>query len=350
MLKCDRFIPYQSPYTVWEKLARSGVVYAASLSAMTQFLRQGKGFAASIEITDRCNAGCHYCYVYPPDWDQDQRMQGYLQLSKTEHRTQEQQVIQTLEELQQSGVVHVTLVGGETALAPKVVQRAAALFPIVWVVTNGAAKLPTLPKSTTIFVSLDGLPEHHNQSRDPLGYFAAHRYGDLTGMSAAIVRNINESERGAYIHLTLTPPTLEQFPALIDGLVKDVTKLRGIVVSGATVSDPADPLAFQLHDRQTLKHMIKAKAQDYGWRLFPFNQPRVNQLLFDPKHIIRKASDCAIAKRITSLDFNGNSVGKCILRNKAVCETCVCNMTALQGALEKFDLPTITHVMPTLFG
>ncbi|WP_373538748.1 hypothetical protein [Chamaesiphon sp.] len=46
-------------------------------------------FATAIEITDRCNAGCHYCYVYPPEWTQHQRVQGYLQLSKPDHERKE---------------------------------------------------------------------------------------------------------------------------------------------------------------------------------------------------------------------------------------------------------------------
>lgn len=237
-------------------------------------------------------------------------MAGYLQLPPQEHGSKEQQVFEVLERLKKKGIVHVTLVGGEPALAPKVLERAAQMFPLVWVVSNGAAKLPKLPNSVTMFISLDGLPVYHNQSRDPLEYFAKNRYGNLTGMSAAIVRNVNESERGAFIHITLTPPAISQFSETVDWLVTDVKKLRGIVVSGATTSDPSVPLTFKLEDRQILKQLITDKAKQYGWLLFPFNKPKVNQFLFDEKYIIRKASDCVIARRIESLDFNGLSAGK----------------------------------------
>lgn len=347
----NRFFPYKPPYSLGEKLYRSGTILRASAAAIFQLARgHSSGFAASVEVTDRCNAGCHYCYVYPPEWNQQQRMQGYTQLPLKEHRQKEEQVFETLERLYKKGVVHVTLVGGETALAPKAVQRASELFPIVWVVTNGAAKLPNLPRSAVIFVSIDGLPDYHNRSRDPLGYFVKHRYGQLTGMSAAIVRNINESERGAFCHITLTRPALEQFPATVDWLVRDVKKLRGIVVSGAATKDKSDPVTFHLQDRQMLKQMIAEQASKYGWELFPFNQPKVNKFLFDEKHLIYSPDSCSVAQLVESLDFDGTRVGKCVLRDETLCETCVCNMTGLTQAIMSIDIPTISGILRASFG
>jgi len=294
----------------------------AKITFLSKLRQQSQtAFGASVEVTDRCNAGCHYCYVYPPEWDQKQRIQGYLQLTAEAHREKEQQVFETLEKLKKKEIVHVTLVGGETALAPKALQRASELFPIVWVVTNGAAKLPNLPRSAVIFVSIDGPPECHNRSRDTLGFFANHRYGELTGMSAAIVRNINQSERGAFAHITVTKETLEKFPETVDWLVRDVKKLRGIVVSGAATKDKADPLTLQVQDRQALKKMIEGAASQYGWELLPFNTPKVNDLLFDEEHLIRTPEQCTVSRRVESLDFNGKKVGKCVLRDEAICET-----------------------------
>jgi hypothetical protein len=307
-------------------------------------------FAASVEVTDRCNAGCSYCYVYNPQWNQHQRLQGYLQLTPPEHRQQEKQVFETLEQLKKQGIIHVTLVGGETSLAPKAIGRAAELFPVVWVVTNGTRPLPRLPHSAITFVSLDGPPDYHNRSRDPQGFFAKHRHGNLTGMSAAIVRNINESERGAYVHITLTPPALPLFPEAVGWLVRDVKKLRGIVVSGAATQERGDPMTFRAQDRQELKREIAAQAQKYGWKLFPFNQPIVNQFLFDEQYIIHDSSRCSVAKRVKSLDFAGKSVGKCVLREATLCETCVCNITGLARAIDTVHLPTIFGVLQASFG
>jgi organic radical activating enzyme len=345
------FVPYQPPYSLTEKLQRAVTIAQATATVASHLLRgSNTKFAASIEITDRCNAGCHYCYVYPPEWTQHDRVEGYLQLSKPDHERKEAQVFETLERLHRQGIVHVTLVGGEPALAPKAIEQAAALFPVVWVVTNGSIKLPSLPRSVSVFVSLDGLPEAHNRARDPLGFFANHRYKELTGMTAAIARNIDQSERGAYVHLTLTRSAIAQFSATIDWLVANIDKLRGIVVSGTTAASKTDPVAFTPIDRQQLKQAIVAAAQKYGWQLFPFNQPTVNEFLFDEEHIIHSPADCSVANRVESLNFNGDSVGKCILRDEMDCETCMCNITGLARAIDRVDINTISSVMNATFG
>lgn len=347
----NRFVPYNPSYSLNEFFERSKAIIYAGTTVASNLARQTQiKFAASIEVTDRCNAGCHYCYVYPPEWNQKQRMQGYMQLLPDEHRQKEKQVFETLEKLKKNGIIHVSIVGGETALAPKAILKASELFPVVWVITNGAAKLPKLPRSTTIFVSIDGPPEYHNSSRDPLGFFAKQHYGKLSGMSAAIVRNINESERGAYCHITLTRQSLEYFPDAVDWLVRDVQKLRGIVVSGAAAKDKTDPITFSLQDRQVLKQVIANQAQKYGWKLFPFNQPLVNNFLFDEQHIIYTPSNCSVAKRVESLNFDGKNVGKCVLRDEISCETCICNITGLARAIDCVDLPTIFGIIRASFG
>lgn len=350
------FSPYQPPYTFLEKLVRYGTILRAMAGVLRitigskYFNLPEKAFGASVEVTDRCNAGCHYCYVYKPEWNQKKRIQGYLELSPQEHRLKEEKIFQTLEKLHSRGIVQVTLVGGETALAPKAVQRASELFPIVWVVTNGAAKLPTLPHSASIAVSVDGPAEYHNRSRDPLGFFSEHRYGELTGMSAAIVRNINLSERSAFVHITLTKPAIALFKETVDWLVRDVKKLRGIVVSGAATKDKANPATLSIEDRKLINQMINDAADQYGWDLFPFNQPKVNQFLFEEKNIIYNASNCTVSRRVESLDFNGEVVGKCVLRDETLCETCVCNITGLMRAASQFDLATLQGLIRTSFG
>jgi sulfatase maturation enzyme AslB (radical SAM superfamily) len=344
------FIPYQPKYTPFEFLDRLTTVASASLEATVQALDENAKIGASVEITDKCNAGCSYCYVYPKNWDQNQRLNGYENLDKDAHKIKENQIIETLIRLKREGMIHVTLVGGEPGLAIDAVRKAAELFPIVWLVTNGTIKLPSLPRSITTFVSIDGPPEVHNISRDPAGFYKNCRYLNLEGMSAKIIQNINESERGAYVHCTLTPETISRLTETVDWLINDVKKLRGIIVSGATTSSRSDPLAFTINDRQKLKQTIELLAKKYGWGLFPFNQPKVNELLFDEKNIIKNSSNCSISKRIKSLNFNGESTGKCILRDEAECETCICNMTGLLRAMESFDLNTISSNFNSLFG
>ena len=350
-MSTKRFYPYRPKYSPFEILERAfSLTEGLGQVAVQSFQGTEKSIAASVEITDRCNAGCHYCYVYPREWDQKQRLQGYLNLPKERREDKESQVIQRLHNLRDSGVVHVTLVGGEPSLAPNVIRVAADLFPIVWVVSNGAASLPALPKSVSVFVSMDGPPDFHNQSRDPMGFFDNHHYENTKGMSAAVARNINQSERGAYVHLTLPKGAIELFPEAVDWLVTTITKLRGIIISGTTGNSKLDPVAYGLSDRRRLKRLVESAAEKYGWELFPFNQPLTNSFMFDEDKVIHDPSECLVAQTVNSLDFDGKSTGKCILRDEADCETCMCNITGMSRAIEKADLNTIFGVLRAFSG
>ncbi|MBW4554150.1 MAG: radical SAM protein [Aphanocapsa sp. GSE-SYN-MK-11-07L] len=352
-----KFTVYQPVYRLGERLERYYAISRTVTGALKVILKSRihrlphAAFGASIEITDRCNAGCNYCYVYPSEWTQTQRMAGYLNLSTHEHREQEKQVFATLARLHRQGIVHVTLIGGEPLLASKIIYKAAKLFPVVWVVTNGAAKHPVnLPRSVVMSVSIDGPPDLHNRTRDPSGFFAKQQYGYLTGMSAAIARNINESERGAFVHITLTQQSLSQFPATVDWLVTDLTKLRGIMVSGAATTSSDRSQALEIEDKQLIKQMIKDAADRYGWQLFPFNQPLVNSYLFDPEYVITNPAQCTVARRVDSIGFDGNIVGKCVLRDQTDCTTCACNLTGLMRAVSAQDKPSIAGLWRSCFG
>jgi MoaA/NifB/PqqE/SkfB family radical SAM enzyme len=351
------FRPFQPTYTFLEKLERWKSIGQTVVGASRVVLKSRRlklshsAFGASVEITDRCNAGCHHCYVYDPEWDQNKRMEGYLQLPVAEHRSREQQVYETLDQLNARGIVHVTLVGGEPLLAPKIIRYASKKFPIVWVVTNGAAKIPTnLARSVVLSVSIDGLPEYHNHLRDPLGFFAKNSYEGLGGMTAAVVRNINESERGAFVHTTLTKSSFKTLPEIIDWLVRDVRKLRGIMVSGAAMQSTEDPEVLSIDDRQQIKRMISEATEKYSSKLFPFNSSAVNRFLFDPENIVKTPNQCTVARRVDSYGFDGKIVGKCVLRDSSSCETCICNLTGLMRAVATKDKETLKGLYGSCFG
>lgn len=350
------FTIYQPSYTIFEKLERwwavtRTVVGALKIVYYSKRTKTRAAFGASVEITDRCNAGCNYCYVYPSDWDQNKRISGYMQFPPMEHREAQDQVYLSLKQLKSKGIVHVTLVGGEPLLAPKVIYRAAEMFPVCWVVSNGSAKFPkNMPRSVVMSVSVDGPPDFHNQSRDPKGFFSKHQYGDLTGLSAVVVRNINESQRGAFIHITLTRKSMNYFAETVDWLLRDVKKLRGIMVSGAATKNTLDPNTLSSTDRQLIKNMIDKAADKYGWNLFPFNQPKVNSFLFDEENIIFRSNQCSISNRVDSIGFDGKSVGKCVLRDDTDCQTCVCNLTGLMRGVKSLDRPTLEGLYRSCFG
>lgn len=349
------FTPYQPSYNRMERVRRWGaiatVLSKTSLTLVKSRLsRTSLPLGASVEITDRCNAGCHYCYVYPEAWSQAERMAGYLQLATGDRANHENRILELLTQLQRDGITYVSLVGGEPLFAPQVIRFAAERFPVVWVVTNGTIPFPAMPRSVVWFVSIDGTPEHHNAIRDPKGLFGGNTYRDLTGMSARIVKHINESERGAYVHITLTRRSLPLFRATVDWLVRDVEKLRGIVVSGAAAASPDAPDALSAIDRLQIKAAIEAAAAVYGWQLFPANQPATNAFLFNPEHIIHSPTECTVARRVASYGYDGDRVGKCVLRDSTDCRTCVCNVSGMTRSVAKGDRATITGLVRSCFG
>ncbi|PZV16790.1 MAG: radical SAM protein [Leptolyngbya sp.] len=349
------FVPYQRRLSILEKVERSlAVVQVASQSAFryaAMKLKRSSQFrlGASVEITDRCNAGCNYCYVYPPEWDQHDRAKGYLELATSERRSQDDKILTLLKKLKQQGIVYITLVGGEPLLAKPLILEAAHLFPVVWVVSNGTIPFPAMPRSVTWFVSIDGTPDYHNAIRDPKNLFGKQRYKSLTGMTARIAQTIDESDRGAYIHVTLTKPSLPHFRETVDWLVGNITKLRGIVVSGAATDTVTDPNTLTLGDRLVIKSLIEEAAQVYGWDLFPANQPKTNEFLFNPEHLITDPAQCVVARRVDSYNFNGESVGKCVLRD-ADCQTCVCNVSGMTRSVRSGDWESIRGILRTGLG
>ncbi|MGR3278966.1 radical SAM protein [Acaryochloris marina NIES-2412] len=346
----QKFKPYIPEYSPLDFTFRSATIGQTILQTMVSSINQTAKIGASVEITDRCNAGCNYCYVYPKDWNQEQRLQGYTQTPPDKKSEGYDRIIGILQQLKDEGILHVTLVGGEPALAPKILKKAVEMFPIVWIVTNGSISLPKLKDNAIVFVSIDGPPDYHNAARDPQNFFANFKYRGLEGISAKIVKNINESHRGAYVHCTFTPSHLDRFDETISWLVKDIKKLRGIVISGATVKDLSDPNAFTHESKLRLGSLVERSAIKYGWDLFPFNTPQINQYLFDPKHEIKYSSQCAVSQRVKSLDYFGQSTGKCVLRNESICETCICNSNGLMRSLEAFDTQTMMQQFLSLLG
>jgi MoaA/NifB/PqqE/SkfB family radical SAM enzyme len=131
------------------------------------YARQGRPFAISMDITDFCNLKCPYCYWLASTQSQQ------LALAK---------IVKLAQYYRDQGIVHSTLVGGEPTMRPDVLEAVTAIFPMNWVVTNGTdAKSmvkgyekfdPTrdLP-NTWVILSLDGVGEAHDKSRDHPGLY-----------------------------------------------------------------------------------------------------------------------------------------------------------------------------------
>jgi organic radical activating enzyme len=157
----------------------------------------GKLPLLSIEITRECPLHCPGCYAYG-----DSHLGGEITLREVSDLRGDKLVHGILALVRRYKPMHVSLVGGEPMIRHRELSQVlpATSRMGVWtmVVTSGVIPIPKewcdLPR-TTVAVSVDGLPEHHDIRREPATY-------------ERILRNIEG--RTVNIHLTVTQPMLER--------------------------------------------------------------------------------------------------------------------------------------------
>lgn len=151
----------------------------------------------SIEITRECPLHCPGCYAYG-----DTHLGGGTNLRQLSDYRGDELVQRIVEIVERHRPLHISLVGGEPLVRHRELSK---LLPIlsemgVWsmVVTSAVIPIPLEWKSiprTTVAVSVDGLPVHHDIRRHPATY-------------EKIIKNIEG--RKINVHLTITAPMLER--------------------------------------------------------------------------------------------------------------------------------------------
>jgi MoaA/NifB/PqqE/SkfB family radical SAM enzyme len=158
------------------------------ISGWGKILR-GKLPLLSIEITSECPLSCPGCYAYG-----DRHLGGGVTLTQLSDSRGETLIQGILRLVDQHDPMQLSLVGGEPMMRHRELSK---LLPILsargiytMVVTSGVIPIPaewtSLPR-VTVAISVDGLPEHHDERRKPATY-------------ERILRNI--AGRRVYIHWT----------------------------------------------------------------------------------------------------------------------------------------------------
>ncbi len=151
----------------------------------------------SIEITRECPLHCPGCYAYG-----DTHLGGGVNLRQLSDYRGEELVRRIVALVARHKPLHVSLVGGEPLVRHRELNQVLpALSQMgVWtmVVTSAVIPIPlewqNIPR-TTVAVSVDGLPKHHDIRRHPATY-------------ERILKNIDG--RKINVHLTITAPMLER--------------------------------------------------------------------------------------------------------------------------------------------
>lgn len=156
----------------------------------------GRAPMLSIEITRECPLKCPGCYAYG-----DSHLAGEAQLKDLSDFRGDELVRRVLALVERHKPLHVSLVGGEPMMRKRELDQILPelsrrnIFALL--VSSGVIPIPgewsTLPRST-IAISIDGLPVHHDVRRAPATY-------------ERILRNTAEITHN--VHLTVTRPMVQ---------------------------------------------------------------------------------------------------------------------------------------------
>src|SRR5262245_15457383 len=149
----------------------------------------------SIEITRECPLSCPGCYAYG-----DSHLGGETTLRELSDFRGDALVHGVVDLVQKHKPMHVSLVGGEPMMRHRELSRILHILSemgvFTMVVTSGVIAIPDewmqIPR-LRVAVSVDGLPEHHDERRKPATY-------------ERILKNI--AGRSINVHWVITRPML----------------------------------------------------------------------------------------------------------------------------------------------
>lgn len=176
--------------------SKRGLEVLSVLTAWKSILN-GSAPMMSIEVTRECPLSCPGCYAYG-----DMHLGGSVNLRSLSDYRGEDLVDGIVRLVQQHRPLHVSLVGGEPLVRHRELTRVlpilSAMKVYTMVVTSAVIPIPqewmSIPRVRAT-VSVDGLPEHHDERRKPATY-------------DRILKNI----AGCHVnmHGTITRPMLER--------------------------------------------------------------------------------------------------------------------------------------------
>lgn len=228
-----------------------------------RFLK-GNKYIAGIDITNKCNLKCRYCY-HKEKLD----YKDNIGLSKWKKR---------FKKYYKMGIRQVGLIGGEPTLRYDIMKLAEDYFPYVFVFTNGQKKIPE-EFNRRIILSIDGLKESHDWNRGKGTYDKA-------------VKNYLNDKR-VIVHCVLSKKNFKDVKDLINNVRK--MNVQGIMFSFYTPKI----------------------GEDNSLVLSSYQKTEVKNVLF--KELKRKDSILYMTKDEINFLVNGNFLKKCGIKEKIYC-------------------------------
>jgi len=274
---------------------------------------RGKIPLLSIEITRECPLRCPGCYAYGDD-----HLGGGVLLRTLNDKRGDDLVNGIVDTVRRHEPLHVSLVGGEPLVRHKELSRIlpqlSEMGVHTLVVTSAVIPIPLEWKdipNVTIAVSVDGLPEHHDERRKPATY-------------ERILKNIEG--RRVNIHWTITRPMLHRDSYLEEYVQfwNDRPEVRSMWVSTYTpqVGELSNEMLTK-EDRAKVLGLLPELHKKYPKCLFP---ETLADAYYQPP---QSPADCTFARMSANYSADLKTrVQPCIFGGNPDCSQCGCAISA----------------------
>jgi len=288
--------------------SRPGLTVGELMAGWGHILR-GRAPMLSIEITRECPLRCPGCYAYG-----DTHLGSERTLRDLADFRGDDLVSGVLGLVEKHRPLHVSLVGGEPLIRHRELSRILPelsrrrIFTLV--VTSGVIPIPKewigLPRSR-VAVSVDGLPEHHDERRKPATY-------------QRILENIRD--RKVNIHWTITRPMLQR-PGYLEEYVSFWSARPEVNRIWVSLYTP--------QQKETTPEMLSPDNRAFLARILPPLRERYPKFLMSPgiaAAILNppdNPQECLFAKMSTNYSADLQSrVEPCIFGGTPDCAQCGC--------------------------
>ena len=267
----------------------------------------------SIEITRECPLACPGCYAYGDD-----HLGGEATLRELRDFRGDSLVDGVLDLVRQHRPLHVSLVGGEPMIRHRELDRIlpalSEMGVFTMVVTSGVIAIPThwmdIPR-LRVAVSVDGLPEHHDERRKPATY-------------ERVLQNI--ARRKVNVHWVITRPMLSRASYLEEYVAfwnaqPEVDHIWVSLYSPQIGED--SPERLTLEDRQQIAATLPPLWKSYPKLLLPEGMARA---FVNPP---ATPHECVFSKM--SMNYSADlrtHVEPCVFGGNPDCTQCGCSISS----------------------
>lgn len=267
----------------------------------------------SIEITRECPLRCPGCYAYG-----ESHLGGETTLRELNDLRGDSLVNGVVNLVRRHKPLHVSLVGGEPMIRHRelsqILPALSDLGVFTMVVTSGVIAIPqewmSIPRFR-VAVSVDGLPEHHDERRKPATY-------------ERILKNI--AGRSINVHWVITRPMLRRESYLEEYVAfwnarQEVDHIWVSLYSPQVGED--SPERLSVADRERIALELPLLRNEYPKLLLPDGMARA---FVNPP---RSPADCLFSKM--SMNYSADlrtHVEPCVFGGKPDCSQCGCSISS----------------------